>query len=259
MEPEPFLSVCDLGKNFAVRRTWGKALPGKWAIRDVSFELRRGLTLGLVGASGSGKSTLARCLALFEKPDSGAIRLEGREPRRADVQLILQQPAASFNPRFTAAEAVAEPLTIQRRGDRRTREEAARRSMERAGLAPNSAAKPVMQFSGGEHQRLAIARALTVEPKLLILDESLSALDSSAQLQILDLLRDLQRGLGLTYILISHDLSLAERMADEVAVMDDGRMIEHRPASELLRAPQHPRTQELVQANFALSAEGPPL
>lgn len=131
--------------------------------------------------------------------------------------------------------------------------------MEQVGLSPDAVSKPVMEFSGGEHQRLAIARALILEVKLLILDESLSALDESAQEQVLDLLSDLQREVGLTYVVISHDLTLAERMADEIAVMDDGRLVEHAPTAELLRAPRHPRTQELVQANLALSEDGPPL
>lgn len=259
MMAEPFLSVRDLGKYFAPRRWWGKARSGRWAIRDVSFELQRERTLALVGASGAGKSTVASCLALFETPDSGDVRLEGQAVRHGDVQLIPQQPAASFNPRFTAGEALAEPLVIQRRGGRHTRQEIVERAMEQVGLSPDAAAKPVMEFSGGEHQRLAIARALILQVKLLILDESLSSLDESAQDQVLDLLSDLQRDVGLTYVVISHDLTLAERMADEIAVMDDGRLVEHAPTAELLRAPRHPRTLELVQANLALSEDGPPL
>ena len=257
MGAEPFLSVRSLGKYFAPRRWWGKARPGRWAVRDVSFELQREQTLALVGASGAGKSTVARCLALFETPDAGEVRMEGRALRHTDVQLIPQQPAASFNPRFTAGEALAEPLVIQKRGRRQTRQEIVRRAMERVGLRPDAAAKPVMEFSGGEHQRLAIARALTLQARLLILDESLSALDESTQDQVLDLLSNLKREAGLTYLVISHDLTLAERMADEIAVMDDGRLVEHAPTAELLTAPRHPRTQELVDANLALSADGP--
>ncbi len=259
MQAEPFLSVRDLGKYFAPRQWWGKARPGRWAIRDVSFELQRERTLTLVGASGAGKSTLARCLARFETPDTGEARLEGRPLRHTDVQLIQQQPAASFSPRFTAGEALAEPLVVQKSGSRRSRREIVCRAMERVGLRPGAAAKPVMEFSGGEHQRLAIARALTVEPKLLILDESLSALDESAQDQVLDLLRDLKRDLGLTYIVISHDLALAERMADVLAVMDGGRIVEYGPKGEVLAAPRHPRTRELVEASLTLSEDGQPL
>lgn len=259
MEAEPFLSVRELGKYFRLGSRWGKAREGRWAVRDVSFDLQRGRRLVLVGASGAGKSTLARCLTRFETPDSGEVRLEGRTLEHADVQLIPQQPAASFNPRFTAGEALSEPLVIQKRGGREARREIVCRALERVGLRPEAAAKPVMEFSGGEHQRLAIARALTLQPKLLILDESLSALDEAAQGQILRLLCDLQRELGLTYILIAHDLALAERVADEIAVMDDGRLVEHGPAARLLAAPRHPRTQELLQAHLALSAERTPL
>ncbi len=175
--------------------------------------------------------------------------------RRCDVQLILQEPAASFNPRFTAGEAVAEPLAIQKQGNRAARWEAACQAMARVGLPMQAAEKPVMQFSGGEQQRLAIARALTLKPKLLILDESLSALDGSAQRQLLDLLRELQSECRLTYILIAHDLALVERMAGEIAVMDEGVLVEHRPALELLAAPRHPTTRRLVEAGWALTAQ----
>jgi ABC-type glutathione transport system ATPase component len=259
MNAEPFLSVRRLGRRFAPRGWWGKAAAGRWAIRDISFELERGRTLVLAGASGAGKSTLARCLARFETPDTGEVRLMGRPVGYADVQLIQQQPAASFNPRFSAGEAVAEPLAIQKHGRREDRRETARQAMARVGLLPDAAARPVMEFSGGEHQRLAIARALTLQPKLLILDESLSALDAFALDQVLELLRDLQGTLALTYIVISHDLALAERMADEIAVLDDGAMVEYGPRAGLLAAPRHPRTQELARANLVLSAEGPPL
>ncbi len=258
MEGEPLLSVRNLSRSFTPRRRWGKSAPQRWGFRDVSFDLARAATLGLVGPSGAGKSTLARCLALFEKPDSGEILMRGRTMRRCDLQLIPQQPAASFNPRFTAGEAVAEPLAIQKRGNRAMQWDAALHVMNRVGLPVHAAARPVMEFSGGEHQRLAIARALTLEPKLLILDESLSALDAAAQCRVLDLLRGLQAELGLAYILISHDLALVERVAGEIAVMDEGRMVEHRAASELLAAPRHPTTQRLVQATLALSAEEAP-
>ena len=257
MQAEPFLRVRHLGKYFAPRR-WRKAMEGRWAVRDVSFELARGRTLALAGASGAGKSTLARCLARLETPDSGEALLQGRTLEHTDVQLIPQQPAASFNPRFTAGEAVSEPLVIQKRGSRQSRREIAGRTLERVGLRPDAAAKPVMEFSGGEHQRLAIARALTLQPQLLILDESLSALDEAAQDQVWRLLRDLQSELGLTYLLITHALALAE-LADEIAVMDEGRMVEHGPAGRLLAAPSHPRTQELLRAHLALSAERTPL
>lgn len=256
MEPDLFLKVRALGKHFAPRRRWGKAAPVRWAVRDVTFELARGRTLALVGPSGAGKSTLARCLALLETPDEGGASIEGRTLQLADVQLIPQQPAASFNPRFSAAEAIAEPLIIQKRVRRRDLLPIAIGAMKRVGLPAESAGRRVRDFSGGEHQRLAIARALTLEPKMLILDESLSALDSSAQEQLVQLLRDLQRDLGLTYIVIAHDLALAGQMADEIAVMDAGRFVEHGPAAELMASPCHPVARELVCAHRVLSTEG---
>lgn len=238
MEAEPFLKVRALGKHYG---------PGvRWVVRNVSFELARGRTLALVGPSGAGKSTLARCVALLEKPDEGEVSLEGR------VQLIPQQPAASFNPRFTAAEAVAEPLVIHKRVRQRDLLPIAAGAMKRVGMPMDAASRSVRDFSGGEHQRLAIARALTLEPKLLILDESLSALDDAAQVQIVALLRDL----GLTYIVIAHDLALAEQMADEIAVMDEGRIVEHGPTALLMASPSHRVTRELVEAHRALSSEG---
>jgi peptide/nickel transport system ATP-binding protein len=238
MEAEPFFKVRALGKQY------GPVV--HWVVRNVSFDLASGRTLALVGPSGAGKSTLARCLALIEKPDEGEVRIEGH------VQLIPQQPAASFNPRFTAAEAVAEPLVIQKRVRRSDVLPVAAGAMKRVGLPVDAASRSVRDFSGGEHQRLAIARALTLEPKLLILDESLSALEDAAQVHIVALLRDL----GLTYIVIAHDLALAEQMADEIAVMDEGRIVEHRPTAELMASPSHRVTRELVDAHRVLSASG---
>jgi ABC-type glutathione transport system ATPase component len=218
-----------------------------------------------VGASGSGKSTLARCLALVEAPDSGRILLEerdlwasGRRERaglRSRIQLIAQQPAASLNPRFTAAEIVAEPLLIQRRGTTAERRRMAARWMETVGLAPDALDTRALEFSGGERQRLAIARALIPEPSLLILDESFAGLDLSVQGQIARLLRDLRRDLGLTCILITHDLALAASLADEIAVMDAGRIVESGLVAEVVSHPRHPRTRELLDAALALSLE----
>jgi ABC-type dipeptide/oligopeptide/nickel transport system ATPase subunit len=248
MGADPFLSVRRLGKSFA----------GHAAIRDVTFTLERGHTLGLVGPSGSGKSTLARCLALFETPTSGEIRLDGRKATHADVQLIFQEPASSLNPRFTAAQIVTEPLLIRGIGTRRTRRQRASELMETVGLPRQAAQTPALEFSGGERQRLAIARALAVEPKLLILDESFAGLDLSVQAQVASLLMDLQERRGLTYILISHDLALVWRLAGEIAVMDHGSIVEHAGVADLLARPQHPLTRELLDAARALSLEGAP-
>ena len=258
MAVDPFLSVRGLGKSFA----------GHPAIQNVTFSLERGRTLGLVGPSGSGKSTLARCLALFETPTSGEIWLDGRNlcglnrreraAMRADIQIVFQEPASSLNPRFTAAEIVTEPLLIRRLGTGKTRRQRASELMETVGLPREALQTPALEFSGGERQRLAIARALAVEPKLLILDESFAGLDLSVQAQVASLLMDLRERRGLTYILISHDLALVWRMAGEIAVMDHGSIVEHASVADLLARPQHPLTRELLDAARALSLDGAP-
>ncbi|MBZ5585052.1 MAG: dipeptide/oligopeptide/nickel ABC transporter ATP-binding protein [Acidobacteriia bacterium] len=240
MPAETFLSVRKLGRRFTARRWFGRETSGPWAFRDISFDLGRGRTLGLVGPSGSGKTTLARCVALFDPPTCGEILLDGRNVwdanrrdrgrLRSEIQLIAQQPAAALNPRFTAGEIVAEPLLVQRLGTKAWRRRRAAELMEMTGLDPRAAGNRALEFSGGERQRLAIARALALDPRLLILDESLSGLDVSVQAQIANLLLDLQARLGVTYILISHDRSLVERIADEIAILEEGG-IAQRPAA----------------------------
>jgi ABC-type dipeptide/oligopeptide/nickel transport system ATPase subunit len=251
MAADPFLSVRGLCKSFA----------GRPVIQNVTFSLERGHTLGLVGPSGSGKSTLARCLSFFEVPTSGEIWLEGRKLRaamRPDIQLIFQEPAASLNPRFTAAQIVTEPLLIRRIGTAKTRLLLASELLETVGLPRQALQTPALEFSGGERQRLAIARALAVEPKLLILDESFAGLDLSVQAQVTNLLLDLQQRRSLTYLLISHDLALVWRLAGEIAVMDHGSIVEHAGRADLLARPQHPLTRALLNASLALSLEGAP-
>jgi ABC-type dipeptide/oligopeptide/nickel transport system ATPase subunit len=212
MSAEPLLRVRDL----AVGRR----------LEHVTFALEPRCILGVTGPSGSGKSTLARCLARFETPTAGEILLDGRRQwPRHEVQLILQQPAASLNPRFTAEEIVAEPLVIQRIGDHASRRARVFDLLSTVGLDPATARAPALAFSGGERQRLAIARALALEPKLLILDESFAGLDLSLQAQIANLLLDLQDRRGLTYILISHDPALLSRIATHIALMDQGMMV----------------------------------
>jgi ABC-type dipeptide/oligopeptide/nickel transport system ATPase subunit len=229
--PEPLLRVEGVSKRFG----------GNVALDGVSLTLERGRALGIVGRSGSGKSTLARCIAGFERPDSGSISVPARE-----VQLIFQEAAASLNPRFTAEEILAEPLVIRRRGSRDDRRRAACKALEMVGLPAAVASKPALSFSGGERQRLAVARALVVEPKLLILDESFSGLDLLLQAQTTALLADLRARLHLTCILISHDLTLARRVCDEVVVMHAGALV----------PPDHPAAVELFEAAQALSLAG---
>lgn len=215
----------------------------KSILRDISLTLDRGRTLGVVGPSGSGKSTLARCIAGFDKPDSGEIRFTGQS-----VQLIFQQPAASLNPRFTAEEIVGEPLLFLNRPKRSPRE-----ALDLVGIPAGALGKRAREFSGGERQRLAIARALVVEPDLLILDESFAGLDPGLQNQIAGLLRDLQQRLGLAYLLISHDLELVIELASEIAVMEKGAIVEQGPVRQLLAAPAHPLTRSLIDAARTLA------
>jgi ABC-type glutathione transport system ATPase component len=210
-----------------------------------------------VGASGAGKSTLARCLACLETPDAGQIRMLGQdllllrppELRRARqrIQLIFQGSAATLNPRFSAIDVVAEPLAIAgvSKGERQER---ALAMMESAGLSREAACRNCMEFSGGERQRLAIARALSASPKVLILDEALSGLDLPVQSQIVNLLDDLRDRLAVSYIVISHDLRLAAHMSDHLAVMQSGSVVEHGPAAQVSRHPRHPHTRALLSA-----------
>lgn len=262
MSPEPFLAVRGVGKKCGGggHPPWSRAAhPEHWAIRDVSLDLEKGRTLGIAGLSGSGKSTLARCLALFETPDAGEIRMAGepvwpsgrreRARLRTRVQLILQQPAATLNPRFTAEEIVTEPLVIQRRGTSAGRRRRAAELMEAVNLPAGSGQKRAWEFSGGERQRLALARALALEPELLILDESLSGLDLSVQAQMAALLRELQERLSFTLILISHDLELVLQLAGEIAIMEAGAIVECGPAARLRAHPGHARTRELLAAS----------
>jgi len=246
MEPDAFLRIERLDKAYA----------GRPALRQASLSLGQGRALGLVGPSGSGKSTLARCLAGLEQPDGGVIRLAGAPPARGAVQLIFQEAAASLNPTFTAGEIVAEPLVIRRIGTADSRRKAAGEWLETVGLPRAAAGRPALSCSGGERQRLAVARALAAAPRLLVLDESLSGLDVVLQAQMARLLRDLRRRLQLTCILITHDLALARRIADEIAVMDAGEIVEQAPAGELFAAPRHPRTRQMLAASLALALEG---
>jgi len=256
MPAEPLLRVRDLAKTYFRRRRWLAApQPAMVALSGVSFTLERGRTLAVVGASGSGKSTLARCLAQFETPTGGEILFEGSPlspQRRLDIQLIFQQPAASLNPRFTAAEIVEEPLAIQRAGTREGRRERAAFALELTGIARTALGKRAYEFSGGERQRLAIARALVAEPKVLILDESFNGLDVTLAAQIAALLTALQQRLGIAYILISHDLTLVSSLADEIAVMDRGTIVEHAPTATLMSQPRHAQTRALIAASLAL-------
>jgi peptide/nickel transport system ATP-binding protein len=247
MPAEPLVRIEGLSKSFS----------GRAALRDVSLSLERGRALGLVGVSGSGKSTLARCVAGFETPDGGRILIDGEAARgwRAGVQLVFQEAALSLNPRFTAEEIVTEPLVVQGVANGASRRKAAAEWLEMVGLPSGCGGKRALAFSGGQRQRLAIARALAARPKLLILDESFSGLDLVLQAQLCNLLLELRGRLDLTCILVSHDIALAARIADEFAVMDQGEIIEQAPTAKLLTHPVHPRSRELVEASLLLALQ----
>lgn len=232
------------------------------ALCEVELTLRAGSTLALVGASGSGKSTLARCLACLEKADAGEIWFGGRNlagltyreliPFRRQVQLIFQDPTGSLNPRLNAVELISEPLLIAG-VTRKERRERALELMELVGLSSDWGKRLPMQFSGGQRRRLAIARALALEPRILVLDEALTGLDLSIQGQISNLLQELQAARGLSYLFISHDLGLIAHLADEVAVLDQGRIAERATAQEWFQNARSFQSQELLEAATTLA------
>lgn len=263
----PFLRVCGLSKSYVRRSGVLQKRIRIAAARDVDFEIPAGKTLALVGSSGSGKSTVARCLTRLERPDTGQIcvggtdisQLGNRDLRRfrTEIQMIFQDAATAMNPRFSAAQVIEEPLLVQGRGSAEERRKHAHDLMSEVGLSPNWADRLVMKFSGGQRQRLAIARALALRPKLLVLDEALSGLDLSAEAQIINLLLDLQAVHSLTYLFISHDLPLVARLSDTIAVISAGRIVEQGPTAQVIASPGHPETKALLasaatfQQNYA--------
>ncbi|MGA7079424.1 MAG: dipeptide/oligopeptide/nickel ABC transporter ATP-binding protein [Terriglobales bacterium] len=232
------------------------------AIINVDFEIPRGQTLALVGDSGSGKSTVARCVTRLEKPDAGHILIQGTDiarfdsrglaPFRSGIQMVFQDAVTAMNPGFSALEVVEEPLLINaeagenRRRNRQNRRDLACGLMMEVGLSPDWIDRSILHFSGGQRQRLALARALALRPQLLVLDEALSGLDLSTQAQIANLLLDLQATHSLTYLLISHDLALVARLADEIGVMSAGKMVEIGPAQQITSSPNHAATKKLL-------------
>ena len=254
---QPLLKVESLVKLYLKRNLAGVQEEVR-ALDGVSFAIEAGTTLAVVGESGSGKSTLASCLACLENPTSGSICFDSRNIAaiseghrrevRPQIQLIFQDPANSLNPRWSALEILIEPLVLQRKLNREEMKQRAYGLLDRVGLPSEIADRPPAELSGGQRQRLAIARALALEPKLLILDEALSAIDCSIQAQIANLLMDLQTSLEMTYLFITHDLSMAAHLADEIAVMSDGRIVEHASTEKVLRQPESETTRQLLKA-----------
>lgn len=272
-EPVPLVRVQ------ALRHVYRRSGQRVVALDGVNFSLAAGSILALVGASGSGKSTLGRCLAGLEKPSGGTIELAGEAVavggggrrtrwRRRRVQLVHQEPAAALNPRFTAAEAVAEPLIVARQGlrtragldreVRRAEQQLVRERLAEVGLDAAMGARRVGALSGGQRRRLVLARALAAAPRLLVLDEVLAGLDLGLQAQMVNLLLSLKARHGLTFLFISHDLRLAAYLAEEVAVLDGGRLVEHASAAALLSRPLHPASRALVDAMLPALPGAPP-
>jgi oligopeptide transport system ATP-binding protein len=256
----PLLEVKDLVKRFPIASgvIFQRVIGQVHAVEGVSFYIDPGETLGLVGESGCGKTTVGRCILQLHRPTSGSIvfeckeltTLKGQELRlmRRDMQIVFQDPYASLNPRMTVGTIVGEPLIIHKLGSREERRERVRELLEVVGLNPSFTNRYPHEFSGGQRQRIGLARALALNPRLIICDEPVSALDVSIQAQMLNLLEDLQEQLDLTYLFIAHDLSVVRHVSERVDVMYLGKIMELAPSQALYEDPVHPYTQGLLSA-----------
>ena len=253
----PLLKADDLYRTYRVARGMFGATADVKAVAGISFELNPGETLAIVGESGSGKSTLGRMVTLIEKPTAGVLQIDGKDvwsvgggakALRSAVQLVFQNPYGSLNPRQTIGAALEEPLLVNTSMPAEERREAALAMLERVGLRREHAGRYPHMFSGGQRQRIAIARALMLRPKILVLDEPVSALDVSVRAQILNLIAELQDEFNLAYVFISHDLSVVRHIADRVMVMYLGRVAEYGTAEQVFADPRHPYTRALMSA-----------
>ena len=253
------IEVKNLKKYFPL----GGGVPGAGgdvvrAVDDVSFTIRGGETFGLVGESGCGKSTTGRCILRLIEPTSGEVRFDGEDMLslggnevrrlRRDMQIIFQDPYSSLNPRMRVGEIIEEPLVIHRVGNRRERKDRAAELLRLVGLEPEHAKRYPHEFSGGQRQRIGIARALALNPRFIVCDEPVSALDVSVQAQVVNLLQDLQEQLGLTYLFISHGLSVVEHISTRVGIMYMGKLVEVASSEEIFHNPLHPYTRALLSA-----------
>ncbi len=263
MRSDYLLEIKNLRKYFPIRQGFMRRVAGQVkAVDDVSFSVRRGETLGLVGESGCGKTTTGRCVLRAVDPTAGSIvihresgsvdvtKLGAKElrPLRKEMQMIFQDPYSSLSPRMTVMDIVGEPLIVSKAAQGQELEDRVAELLRLVGLRPEYMRSYPHAFSGGQRQRIGIARALSVNPKLVVCDESVSALDVSIQAQILNLLQDLQAELDLTYLFIAHDLSVVQHISDRVAVMYVGKIVELAPTDELFASPLHPNTEALLSA-----------
>ncbi|MFC3025054.1 ABC transporter ATP-binding protein [Vibrio zhugei] len=254
------VDVKGLKKHFLVgkKSLLGRAKSVCKAVDDVSFTIQRGKTLGLVGESGCGKSTLGRCILRLIEPSAGSITIDEKDivhlsrgelkSMRRDMQMIFQDPFASLSPRMTIHDILREPLDVHQIGTVQEREAKIAEVMQIVGLRPQALNRYPHEFSGGQRQRVGIARALVLEPKLIVADEPVSALDVSVQAQVLNLIAELQETRHISFLFIAHDLAVVQHICDDVGVMYLGRMVEHAPADVLYHHPKHPYTQALLSA-----------
>jgi ABC-type oligopeptide transport system ATPase subunit len=257
---EPLLAVDGLSKHFPVRRGLlvERTVDYVRAVDGVSFEIGEGETLGLVGESGSGKSTTGYCVLQLLRPTGGSVRFMEREltslsrgelrEMRKEMQIVFQDPYSSLNPRMTVGNIVGEPMLVHGQGTRRQREARVRDLLETVGFNPDFTNRYPHEFSGGQRQRIGIARALALNPRLIVCDEPVSALDVSIQAQILNLLKDLQRDLRLAYLFVAHDLAVVRAMSDRIAVMNKGKLVETGKAEDVYSNPQDEYTRALLAA-----------